>query len=200
MFLLTSPSNCAGFSIAVLQNVFAAENCRFYKSFQYALFKSTQTGSFDTSTRTKSIIISRDFKNLLVLLWRLLQPCPFQSVPPSSRRTTSSTCVPAKDVKNVTWLIRLTYTAIVPQSGGASLSPMGMFSASITCSSCGIICEQALNRINERNLNENSPEIRSSGGCRIARTAGAAAAAERMTTKEGRRRAFSWSSEALGLG
>jgi hypothetical protein len=27
-----------------------------------------------------------------------------------------------------------------------------MFSASITCSSCGIICEQALNRINERNL------------------------------------------------
>lgn len=82
----------------------AAEYWRFYKSFQYTLFKSTQLKQalLIPQTRTKSIIISRDFKNLLVLLWRLLQPCPFQSVPPSTRRTTSSTCVPAKDVKNVT--------------------------------------------------------------------------------------------------
>jgi hypothetical protein len=37
------------------------------------------------------------------------------------------------------WRRRAAYTAIVPQSGVASLSPIGMFSASMTCSSCGII-------------------------------------------------------------
>jgi hypothetical protein len=62
-------------------------------------------------------------------------------------------------------MIQLTYTAIVPQSGGASLSPIGMFSASITCSSCGIICNKELSSRSSRSCSSSrGSRSRSRGG------------------------------------
>jgi hypothetical protein len=162
---------------------------------------STQTSSFDTSNANKiNNYIPRFQKSACATLaLAATMPIPERTPPQPSYNFEHMCTCKGRQKRHVTEL-RPSYTAIVPQSGGASLSPIGMFSASITCSSCGITCEQALNRINQRKLQENSPEIRRSGGRRIARTAGAAAAAAKMTTKVGKRRAFSWSSEALGLG